>query len=538
MNTLNSEDKVDLLIVGSGASASVFAAKAAQAGKQVLMLEAGPERRSSDLISSQIWARRLKWGGSPVEEEGNLRVGYSFNAGYGTGGSALHHYGVWPRLHENDFALKTQHKLGNDWPFAYAELQTYYDRIQSEVGISGDATQEVWRPPGAPYPMPPLPVFPQGNIIARGFKKLGKTTAPIPLAINSQPYHGRQSCLYDGWCDAGCPNGALANPLTTYLPLARKAKASIRHNATVTRILSNDKGDRATGVVYRDEHGGTHTQWAEVVVLAAFAIENPRLLLVSANSRHPQGLGNDFDQVGRYLMTHPAVSVFALFEDETYPYQGVTGGQLISQDGYNSKDSYNSKDGINKKRSKKDSFGSYQWLIANAMKPNDLLGIANSRADLYGEALEQFMQKAVRHMATMVAVGEDIPQAENRVTLSQQKDQFGLPVAKASHNLAPSTRALAQHMASEGKEIMHAAGATETWAGATVGMHIMGGTIMGNKVETSVTNAFGQCHGINNLIIAGPGLFPSCGAVNPTFTIHALALRSVEHLLSQWASLQ
>ncbi|MGI9286074.1 MAG: FAD-binding protein, partial [Pseudomonadales bacterium] len=99
MQRIPAKDQVDVLIVGAGAAGSVVAAKAADAGKQVLLLEAGPERKLSDLTSSQIWARKLKWGGTQVEEEGNLKIGHNFNAGYGTGGSALHHYAVWPRLH-------------------------------------------------------------------------------------------------------------------------------------------------------------------------------------------------------------------------------------------------------------------------------------------------------------------------------------------------------------------------------------------------------------------------------------------------------
>ncbi|MEQ8802149.1 MAG: NAD(P)-binding protein, partial [Haliea sp.] len=118
-------DKVDLLVVGSGAAGSVFAAEASAAGKQVVLLEAGPARPPGDLVSSQLWARRQKWGGAHVEEEGDHRVGHNFNAGWGTGGSTMHHYGVWPRLHENDFRTFTEYGRGLDWPFQYAELRPY-----------------------------------------------------------------------------------------------------------------------------------------------------------------------------------------------------------------------------------------------------------------------------------------------------------------------------------------------------------------------------------------------------------------------------
>ena len=177
------------------------------------ILEAGPKRTLNDLVSSQIWARKLKWADTSVAEAGDHKIGHAFNAGSGTGGSALHHYGVWLRMREHDFSVASDHGIGLDWPIDYATLRPHYDRVQSEIGISGDADAELGRPNGAPYPLPPLPVFAQGRVLQKGFEKAGLTTGPLPLAINSQPYKGRRACLYDGWCDAGCPIGALGNPL-------------------------------------------------------------------------------------------------------------------------------------------------------------------------------------------------------------------------------------------------------------------------------------------------------------------------------------
>ena len=262
-------------------------------------------------------------------------------------------------------------------------------------------------PPGAPYPLPPVPVTAQGKAVARGFAKLGKTVAPLPLAVTSAPFNGRAVCLWDGWCDSGCPIGALANPATIHLPRAAAKGATLLANATVTRIVTSADGSRATGVEVVDSEGQRRTLDAGLVVLAAFAIENPRLLLASATDRHPQGLGNASDLVGRYVMTHTAGLVFGLFDEETQFYSGAFGGQLVNQDSY-----------PKLTHGKSGAFGSYQWMIAQAVKPNDLLGISTSRVDLFGPALDDFMKRAARHFGSMTAVVEGLPVADNRVTLA------------------------------------------------------------------------------------------------------------------------
>ena len=511
-------EKVDAVVVGSGAAGSAMAAKLAVGGKKVVILEAGPDRSNQDLISSAIWARRLKWSGEPVIEGGENPVGHVFNASFGVGGSAMHHYAVWPRLHREDFQVRSLYDRTRDWPLTYEDLRPYYDQVQRECGIAGDAEQEIWRPPGESYPMSPVPLFAQGEIIASGFEKQGMNTAPLPLAVTTSNYNGRAVCLWDGWCDAGCPIGALANPLTIHLPIAMEHGAILQVNATVTRILSNETGEFVTGVEFIDESGATEKVMADLVVLAAFTIQNPRLLLAS-------GLANSSGNVGKFIMSHPAALVYGLFDEKTDCYMGAFGGQLVNQDGYG-KDTH----------SGAGAFGSYQWMIANAVKPNDLLGIATTRPDLFGNDLHAFMKEAAHGFASMTAVIEDLPLADNSVTLSEQTDRFGVPLANVTHTTHADSKALWQAALQEGQAVFRAAGAKQVWTGPQAAMHIMGGTIMGDDPASSVCNDFGQTHDISNLVIAGSGLFPTSGGVNPTFTIHALAARSSEHLLANWKS--
>ncbi len=461
-------DSVDVVVVGSGAAGSAMAAYLAEGGKSVLILEAGPELPNGKLVSSTLYARRLKWNGTPVIEEGASPISHVFNAGYGVGGSAMHHYAVWPRMHEEDFEMKSRYRRGMDWPLRYADLAPYYDKVQKEAGVSGDAAQEIWRPKGAPYPMPPVPVSAQGRAIARGFAKLGKTVAPLPLAINSITYNGRAPCIWDGWCDSGCPIGALANPATVHLPRAAAKGATLIADATVTKILTSADGSRATGVEVVMKGGERATVRASSVVLAAFAIENPRLLLASATEKHPRGSGNGADLVGRYIMSHAAGLVFGIFDEETQFYSGAFGGQLVNQDSY-----------PKQTHARSGAFGSYQWIIAQAVKPNDLFGISTSRADLFGAELHDFMKRAARGFACMTAVCEGLPVAANRVTLADTRDRFGVPQARVTHTTHPDSVALWKASIAEGKAVFEAAGAAEAWTGSPGGMHIMGGTIMG-----------------------------------------------------------
>lgn len=516
-------ERLDAVIVGAGAAGALFAARLAKAGKSVLVLEAGPPWTLGDLTSSHIWSRRLRWGGPPILTGGKHPIGFGYNAGWGVGGAALHHYGTWPRLHEADFNVRSTHGRGLDWPIDYNDLRPWYDQVQTEVGIAGDAAAEVWRPAGAPYPMPPIKQFPQSQVLSRGFAALGKRVAPAPMAITTVDYNGRPACIYDGWCDAGCPIGALANPQTIYLPQAEEAGAIVQADSPVTRLIARDK-QTIDAVVWRDGAGQDHVQPADAVILCGSVTGNPGILLNSVTPWHPMGIGNAHDLVGRYVQTHALVAIVGLFAEETTPHLGVIGAHLICHDDY-------------AKAAADRAFGSRQWLIAPTIKPNDLAGIANSRADLFGTELDIFMQKAVRHAANMIGMSEIMPSAANRVMLTDTSTPWGTRGLQLEHSFDEDALALWQTMRDEGLSIFRAAGATqEPWSSPMGSAHLMGGTIMGTAPENSVTDDLGRVHGFRNLVVAGPGLFPTSGAVNPTFTVHALAARTADAMTRDWGS--
>src|SRR5439155_1119737 len=345
-------EKVDVVVVGAGASGSVYAAVLARTGKKVVVLEQGPDWKLSDLISSDFWGRRIKTAGAPFILEGRNPVGYGYQSGWGVGGAALHYFANFPRLLPNDFKVKSEHNRGLDWPISYK---------------------------------------------------------------------GRPACIYDGWCHVGCPTGALSNPLVTYLADARKAGAEVRAWSTVTRVLTNAKGTRVTGVEYYDQKKEKQFQPASVVVLAAWSAQNPRILLNSANGAHPKGLANRSGLVGKYMMTHFASGTWAIFDANVENHMGTTGAQYMSYYRYG-------------KTSHKGAFGSTFIVAGSALKTSDLGGFANARLDLFGADLHAFMKRAARGLTRINAFGEEMPNVENRVEPASDKDEFGLPLGRIIHS--------------------------------------------------------------------------------------------------------
>ncbi len=171
---------------------------------------------------------------------------------------------------------------------------------------------------------------------------------------------------------------------------------------------------------------------------------------------------------------------------------------------------------------------------AGALKPNDLLGIANTRVDLFGEPLHALMRDAATHLAQMTQVGDNLPSPQNRLTQTSEKDRYGLPIATLAHAFGEDDLKAWDAASAEGAAVFNAVGAIETWAGGRSGMHIVGGTHMRADPATSIVNGYGQSHEVENLFLAGPGTCPTAGVVNPTFTVHVLALRQAEYIAKEF----
>ncbi|MFN3591807.1 MAG: GMC oxidoreductase, partial [Thermaurantiacus sp.] len=308
------------------------------------------------------------------------------------------------------------------------------------------------------------------------------------------------------------PIGALANPLVTWAPRAIAAGATLINDAMVTRVEATAS---ARALHWRDASGEPHVQPADLLILAGAPVQNARLLLASADG----GLGNRSGMLGRGFATHLLVNGHALFEEETQCHLGVSAGGLASFSDY-------------PKRRASGAPGSIAWGIAPATKPNDLLGIANTRPDLIGAALHAFVARASRHLATINAIVETIPQPDNRIALAASRDAYGMPLARIHHRAPAEAAALVDFARARAAAVLRAAGAAESWVPPLVGhAHLSGGTVMGSDPATSVADSFGRLHDVPGVMVMGAGLMPSIGAVSPTFTLLALADRAAEAVL-------
>ena len=227
------------------------------------------------------------------------------------------------------------------------------------------------------------------------------------------------------------------------------------------------------------------------------------------------------------MMTHFASGTSAMFDEDVEPYMGtiaapstcptIVYGKNAPQGG---------------------AFGSTFIVAGSAQRYSGLGGVANARVDLFGAELAAFMKRAVRGYTRIGAFGEEQPKIENRVELASDKDEFGMPLGKIIHSYNDDAVALWNANFDEGLEIAKATDAKEVWSnkGAMPTIHLMGGTIMGTNADNSVTDSYGQTHEIPNLCVAGPGIFPTSGASNPTYTIFALSLRGAENLAKNWGT--
>jgi choline dehydrogenase-like flavoprotein len=501
-------ESADVVIVGAGPTGSLVASELAGRGASVLVLEAGQRFEAADLPNREANAGQILWNEPRVYTGTNPIVP---KAGIGVGGGTLAWLGVMPRFHPADFRTRSTESVGDDWPIGYDDLRPYYEKVEREFGVAGECGP--FAPEAYALPMPPHRMNWHAQVLARGARKLGAHPFAPPIAINSVAYDGRPACCYCGWCGSGCSSGAKATGANTYLARAEHRGARVKSQAFVHRLSYDAAKGRVTGVEYLDAERREHRVEARVVVLAAHALETPRLLLLSANGTFPQGLANGSGQVGRNFMSHPTWQVFGTFHEKVHAWKGMQMGHVMVQDYY--------------RPHPLNGYARGFILLSYMMTPATY---ANLSGSFYGAEFKDFLHD-YSSTAAWWACAEGLPHEGNAVTLDPEvKDPRGLKVARLTYEWGENDLKLAAAARDKGAEMMAASGARAVRIGLNYGSHAMGSCRMGEDPARSVVDPFGRAHDVPNLFVCDTSVFVTGAGVNPTLTAMALAARSAEHM--------
>jgi choline dehydrogenase-like flavoprotein len=336
-----------------------------------------------------------------------------------------------------------------------------------------------------------------------------------PVAILSGSHGDRPHCIYRGFCIQGCKVGAKASTLITHIPEAIAYGAEVRELSMASRISLRDKR-HVNGVFYFDRDGREHFQRAKSVIVCGYAIETPRLLLNSACPGHENGLANSSGTLGKYLMAQAGNVVLGRFSELIRMYKAPP-AHALTEEFYET----------DPKR------GFARGFAVQTVAP---LPVAFAKQMMVAKGAWGWGMRRVlmdyNHWAPLGVLGEILPWEDNRVELANEKDRFGIPVAKVTFALHDNDKKLIEFGKNKVMEIMWAAGAEEVVQEARYA-HLVGACRMGSDPGSSVVDKFGRAHDLVNLFVCDGSVLPTQGSANPGLTIQALAARTADYLISQ-----
>ncbi|RME29281.1 MAG: GMC family oxidoreductase [Deltaproteobacteria bacterium] len=550
-------DEPDVVVVGSGAGGAPLAWYLASRGARVVVLERGPRYTLRDFTHDEVAICRRNFfvpypyeGHHPhtIRKRGSKKVHRTTEGWIGVcvGGGTVHMSGFFYRLHHEDFRLATltggiEGSQVADWPIEYADLEPWYDLMETCIGVSGQAGINPFEPRHRPYPLPPLPANPVARLVDDAASRLGLHSFPTARAILSRPYRGRPPCNLCGFCgEYGCENSSKSSVLASFIPMAEATgRCRIMHGCMVCRVLA-DGQDRVRGVEYFDPDGNLRRLEARVVVLAASAIETARLLLLSNSGRFPRGLANRNGLVGRNL-------TFSTFGKGTAVFER---GKLVEKFGEDVQrlpfvlrsiqDEYwNPRNGLAIPKG-----GTLNFLLHHPNAINAGIRLAmDSGWKLYGKPLKERLRKyfAEELWLEFEVFSEYLPVESCYVDLDPKiKDAYGLPVARINMDHHPLSDQLNKVCTRRGLDVLEAieprASSVKAWTWAGTTYHLQHGTCrFGDSPDSSVLDPNCQAHEVANLYVTDGSFMPTSGAVPATPTILANSLRVAAHLSERFS---
>ncbi len=550
----------DAIIIGSGAGGSTAARTLALVGgKKVLVLEHGqnyfkglddpaPGMPVPLFGNDEIkFAVRNLINQDPFLEPRTLRASSSETAmahpdvntlPKTVGGAAVHADMKFPRFNAVDFHLASELAAKGrsfpgtnfaDWPVSYEELEPFYEEMERLSGVAGNRGADPFASSIAKdYPMPAGASMYVGLLLSDAARSKGYHPFPYPSAQNSRPYRGRPVCISCGFCSGfGCPNNSKSSPAVTTLREALlSGNCQLRYNAHVTRLRR--QGTRIVGVDYIDAAGNTQAAVADHYILSASAIESARLALVSE-------VGNSSDMVGRNLMFHSQNLAIGIYKQRLHGERGrsVTEGMSDFRGvkaGGTEIDPDVPLGGIIE-------FGTNSEAISAAKNNLQALGFAKTQG--INLSLKQLLVDGpfLSRIAVMIQQAEDAPSVNNAIDLdSQVRDVFGQPVPRITYSVGTFETTARSFYTPKMLDIHKVAGAQFGFVAPpddpSTSRHVMGTLRMGADARTSVCDAFGKFHDLDNLYSMDGGVFVTSSGYNPTLTIETLALRAAAKIVS------
>ncbi|WBO21344.1 GMC family oxidoreductase [Sphingomonas abietis] len=521
----------DVVVIGSGICGALAARKLAQAGASVLMLEAGPRvsraqlvhnfrrsARKSDLVAAYPYSPLAPHPDYQPADNGYLvQAGpYPYKPEYlrVVGGTSWHWAAQAWRLMPNDFRLASLYGVGRDWPIGYDDLEPHYFEAETIMGVSGPIDNG--SPRTRPFPMDPVePSWLEQRFrdrLAPEFHMITNTTAR-----NSRSYDGRPACCGNNNCMPICPidaqyHGGLA------AESAERSGVRLIPQAVVYQ-LEHDAAGRIVAARYYDWDKVSHRVTAKSFVLAANAIETPKLLFLSASGKYPDGLANRSGTLGRHLMDHPSSAITFEVDEPLWPGRGPVSPCSIQQ----------FRDG--------DFRADHAGFRVDLSNGSRVASIAADliKAGVSGTDLDARIRHRAAREVSIKNVLEQLPDPDNRVTLSDRKDALGLPTPRLSYSFDDYVHrgmAAAKQVYTRIAERMGGTNIRFSPDGQySNNQHITGTLSMGHDPATSVTDAVGRAHDHANLWMVGTGVMPTVATCNSTLTAVALALRSVDAML-------